>query len=82
MSTNTTSIRVAISTRDRLNALVDELGKPSVEALLNFLIDHHWENRCVAQADQYRQDNPGAWRAELREVANRERFWTVGVSAE
>jgi hypothetical protein len=65
----TTTIRVAVTTRDRLNHLANQREK-SVDDTINWLMDELWKARCIDQADAWREDNTGEWR-ELLIVSNR-----------
>lgn len=59
----TTTIRVSTATRDRLNALAVELGKQmTTDDVVDTLLDHYWQIKCVEQADQRREEQPDHWR--------------------
>lgn len=64
-----TSLRLTTGTRERLAEITkkDFAGKSADEVLLA-LIDEHWKNHCIEQADRWREDYPGEWSAHLDEM--------------
>lgn len=77
-----TTIRVKTATRDRLLALAaQQLGGGSHDEVIQFLLDQHWMQQCIDQADRLREQDPAAWRADLRASDQQDSDWTPKVAA-
>lgn len=72
-----TTIRVKTETRDRLLALAAQhLGGGSHDDAIQFLLDLHWQLTCIEQADQLREQQPHAWRQNLRDNEVMDSTWS------
>lgn len=64
----TTTIRLRIETRDRLNRLLADTrfkGR-NVDTLIDYLLDEEWKAECIRQADAWRENHPEEFEAYIR----------------
>lgn len=74
-TTTTTSIRVTLDDRDRLNELAAEMGI-AVPKVIGYLIDEDWKAKCIREADAWREEHPEEWAAYLEEM----KVWDVTLA--
>lgn len=70
----TTTIRVSTATRDRLNALATAGLGATAGDVVEALLDQHWQNRCIEQADRRREEDPDQWRRDMFQARQLERL--------
>lgn len=65
----TTTVRVTIDTRNRLNDLLatDYKGM-TIDQLVQHLLDEEWKRACLADWDRFRTEDPQGWQEYLREA--------------
>lgn len=63
----TTTIRVTVATRDRVQALIrEEFPGMTVDDAINHLCDEHWKAGALADMERFRQQDPTAYQSYLR----------------
>jgi hypothetical protein len=63
----TTSIRVTLEDRDRINDLAAEMGMTAVK-VLTYLIDEDWKAKAIKSFDDMREQRPEDWAALLADA--------------
>jgi hypothetical protein len=66
---STTMIRVSKRTRDVIGVIArEDYGGVTLDEALERLAREHWQQRAIGAMDQYRSENPAAWRDYLTEA--------------
>lgn len=64
--TDTTTLRVKTTTRDRLLAIASaDFKGVSADDAIQKLLDEHWKLGCIEDWDRLRAENPDAWDQQL-----------------
>jgi hypothetical protein len=62
-------IRVSKRTRDVIGVIArEDYGGVTLDEALERLVREHWQQRAIGAMDQYRDENPAAWRDYLAEA--------------
>ncbi len=65
----TVMIRVSDQTRDRVQRLIaEEFPGATADAVIQQLLDEHWERAAVAAMDRFRTDDPTGYAEYLGEM--------------
>lgn len=69
-------------TRDRLLELAaEQLGGGSHDDVIQFLLELHWQQRCIEQADRLREKDPHSWRKFVRDNEVMDSNWSPALTA-
>ncbi len=67
-------------TRDRLLELAaEQLGGGSHDDAIQYLLDLHWQQKCIEQADRLRDDHPHTWRQFVRDNEVMDNNWSPAL---
>ncbi len=74
----TTTIRVSVETRDRLNELIRrDLPGKTVDDAIGYLLDEDWKRGCIADLDRLRETDPDSYADYIRESDRLDRDWSA-----
>lgn len=66
MAADTTTVRMATTTRDRLMKVATG-EETTVDQMVNKLLDEHWKAQFIADWDRIRAEDPHGWREVMEE---------------